>query len=256
MQQNRYFLRNHLLLPLLVFVLLAGALELSALDLYVADLIYQAGGPGWTLRSSTLFSDVLHDNAKAVVKVVGIALLAFAVISQFASRMRPYRRAIWYLALVMPLSGLLVGIGKDITHVDCPWNLLRYGGEYPYIRLFEVHPGDYKYGKCFPAGHASAGYTFLALYFFLALLRPRWKYFGLTVGVVLGLVFGITQQIRGAHFLSHDLWTAAICWFNSLGWYWFVFLRKRFAVSDGALQADDPEWQNAGSSAAMLTSEK
>ena len=23
---------------------------------------------------------------------------------------------------------------------------------------------------------------------------------------------GIAQQLRGAHFMSHDLWTAGICW--------------------------------------------
>jgi membrane-associated PAP2 superfamily phosphatase len=31
-----------------------------------------------------------------------------------------------------------------------------------------------------------------------------------------GLIFGISQQLRGAHFISHDLWTLAICWFFSL----------------------------------------
>lgn len=256
MQQNSYFLRNHLLLPLLGFVLLAAGLELSAVDLYLADMIYQAGGPGWTLRSSPLFSDILHDNAKTVVKMVGVALLLVAVVGQYVPRMQPYRRAIWYLALAMPLSGLLVGIGKDITHVDCPWNLLRYGGEHPYIRLFQAHPGDFKYGKCFPAGHASAGYTFVALYFFLALLRPRWKYYGLATGVILGLVFGIAQQMRGAHFLSHDLWTAAVCWFNSLGWYWMLFRRQKSAASEAVLQAADPERLHSGSADGMLTSEK
>jgi len=256
MQQDHNFLRNHLLLPLLVFVLLAGLLEISSLDLYVADLIYQAGGPGWTLQNSTLFSDILHTNAKALVKILAVILFVVAVVSQFVNRMQPYRRAIWYLALVMPLSGLLVGIGKDITHVDCPWSLLRYGGDYPYVRLFESHPENFKYGKCFPAAHASAGFTFVALYFFLAVLRPGWRYLGLAVGVVLGLVFGITQQIRGAHFISHDLWTAAICWFNSLGWYWFAFRRKKSAMSDGRQQANDLEWQDADSSAVMITSEK
>lgn len=29
-------------------------------------------------------------------------------------------------------------------------------------------------------------------------------------------VFGAAQQLRGAHFLSHDLWTLATCWTVSL----------------------------------------
>lgn len=34
----------------------------------------------------------------------------------------------------------------------------------------------------------------------------------LALPLTLGLVFGIGQQLRGAHFLSHDLWTAWLCW--------------------------------------------
>jgi membrane-associated PAP2 superfamily phosphatase len=38
----------------------------------------------------------------------------------------------------------------------------------------------------------------------------------------LGLLFGFSQQLRGAHFLSHDLWTLAICWGTALGLFlWF-----------------------------------
>ena len=64
----------------------------------------------------------------------------------------------------------------------------------------------------FPPGHASAGYTWIASYFFFAAIRPQWRWAGLALGLGLGLTFGITQQFRGAHFLSHDLWTVMICW--------------------------------------------
>ena len=30
--------------------------------------------------------------------------------------------------------------------------------------------------------------------------------------VLVGLVFGLTQTVRGAHFPSHTFWTAWICW--------------------------------------------
>ena len=33
---------------------------------------------------------------------------------------------------------------------------------------------------------------------------------------LIGTVFALGQQARGAHFLSHDLWTLAICWFGSV----------------------------------------
>ena len=30
--------------------------------------------------------------------------------------------------------------------------------------------------------------------------------------LVLGLALGIAQQMRGAHFMSHTLWTGWLCW--------------------------------------------
>jgi membrane-associated PAP2 superfamily phosphatase len=47
----------------------------------------------------------------------------------------------------------------------------------------------------------------------------RWRRWGLFAGIALGLIFGLGQQLRGAHFFSHDVWTAAICWFIALGVY-------------------------------------
>jgi membrane-associated PAP2 superfamily phosphatase len=31
-----------------------------------------------------------------------------------------------------------------------------------------------------------------------------------------GLVLGVAQQMRGAHFMSHTLWTGWLCW--TTGW--------------------------------------
>jgi membrane-associated PAP2 superfamily phosphatase len=49
------------------------------------------------------------------------------------------------------------------------------------------------------------------------------------VGLVAGGVFGAAQQLRGAHFLSHDLWTLATCWTVSL----LLFLLVRRITARG-----------------------
>jgi membrane-associated PAP2 superfamily phosphatase len=38
----------------------------------------------------------------------------------------------------------------------------------------------------------------------------------LLVAVCIGFILGISQQMRGAHFMSHTLWTAWLCW--TVGW--------------------------------------
>ena len=83
-------------------------------------------------------------------------------------------------------------------------------------------------GRCFPAGHASAGYAWLALFFFFTAVKPACRRWGLAIGIGLGLLFGIAQQLRGAHFLSHDVFTAMICWSIALGLH-LLMLRPRGA---------------------------
>ena len=41
----------------------------------------------------------------------------------------------------------------------------------------------------------------------------------LAAAIAVGITFSIGQEARGAHFLSHDLTSAAIVWFVQLGLY-------------------------------------
>ena len=41
----------------------------------------------------------------------------------------------------------------------------------------------------------------------------------LSLAVGIGAVFGFGQEVRGAHFISHDLWSAFIVWFVELALY-------------------------------------
>ena len=52
----------------------------------------------------------------------------------------------------------------------------------------------------------------MALYFFFLRVAPRWRHAGLGIGLLAGTVFGLAQQLRGAHFLSHDVASMAVCW--------------------------------------------
>jgi membrane-associated PAP2 superfamily phosphatase len=41
----------------------------------------------------------------------------------------------------------------------------------------------------------------------------------LAAAIAVGITFSIGQEARGAHFLTHDLTSAAIVWFVQLGLY-------------------------------------
>jgi membrane-associated PAP2 superfamily phosphatase len=49
----------------------------------------------------------------------------------------------------------------------------------------------------------------------------------------LGTIFSIGRMLQGAHFFSHNVWTAVFCWLICLGSYYAVLYRapKKVAVS-------------------------
>jgi membrane-associated PAP2 superfamily phosphatase len=213
----------HAIVPVLLFIVLVIVGEWFTVDLWLARHLYQLEGGQWSLKNDWLFSVILHDHARKLLVMFALSVLILALSSLKISKLKCWKKHLWFLFLALITPPILVAIGKTITHMDCPWSLSEFGGSNPYFGLFENHPGIWNYGKCFPAGHASGGYSLIALYFFFLQVRPKWKKYGLYLGLFTGLVFGIVQQLRGAHFVSHDLWSLAICWASSLTLYWFFY---------------------------------
>lgn len=207
----------HLGLPLLLFLGLSVLLLGLHGDQWLADRIYAWEGQRWSLQHQYLTEQVLHEEARKLCAVVWVALALSWSLTWLPSKpWRSWRRPLGYLLAATLLSTLLVGWMKSWTNMDCPWDLLRYGGERAYHGLFAARSAAAPAGRCFPAGHASGGYAWVALYFFFAATRPRLRWLGLGVGLGAGALFGAAQQLRGAHFLSHDVWTLMICWCTAL----------------------------------------
>ena len=210
------FYRQHLWLPLTAFAMLSVLLTGLGADQWLADQIYAAGGHTWALQSSPLVEGIIHEGGRQASKWVWIAVALCLLLALACRPFASWRVPLAYLLLSTLLATTLVAILKRGTHMDCPWDLLRYGGEKAYYGLFSRRPVGMGSAGCFPAGHASAGYAWVALYFFFLATRPRWRWVGLGAAMALGLLFGIAQQLRGAHFLSHDLWTLMLCWLVAL----------------------------------------
>jgi len=206
------FLRRHLQWPLLS---LAAAFFVATVlhgDLWLADRLYALEGGQWALRHAWATQQLIHLLGREVSTAAWLAVFAAWLVACTRSGWAPLRRPLLYLLLAIALSNLLVSWLKTWSNVDCPWDLARYGGSRAYVGLFEWRPAGMGQAQCFPAGHASGGYAWLATYFFLLAVKPQWRGWGLALGIGAGLVFGISQQLRGAHFLSHDLAAIAICW--------------------------------------------
>jgi membrane-associated PAP2 superfamily phosphatase len=57
-----------------------------------------------------------------------------------------------------------------------------------------------------------AAFAFFGLHFFWRDFNPRKARLWLAAVLLLGAAYGTAQLVRGAHYPSHTLWSAWLCW--------------------------------------------
>jgi membrane-associated PAP2 superfamily phosphatase len=227
------FWRTHAWLPLMAFAIVFFVLEVFALDPVIARAWYfdvhtmhwLGTGPGdWWARG------LLHSSGRWFVRAVAaLAIVAWALSFAFAWA-RDWRRPAGFAALAMVLSIGIVGGLKVITNVDCPWDLIGFGGHNPYVPLFADRPDMLARAQCFPGAHASSGFALMCFYFMWRDRAPRLARWALAFGIAVGAAFSIGQEARGAHFISHDLVSVAIVWSVQLALYCWILRPSLLAI--------------------------
>jgi membrane-associated PAP2 superfamily phosphatase len=196
------------------------AWECSGLDIALARAVGLPSGFAW--RHHWLMAQVGHDAARWLGWALFAALAAsiWRPWSIFALVTRPQR--VWWLATTAACV-TVVSLLKHASATSCPWSLQEFGGGAAhYVSHGVLSLADGGPGGCFPSGHAATAFAFFAGWFVLRdqfpVLARRWLAGTLIAGTVLGAV----QVLRGAHYASHPLWTAWICWcLCALSWHLF-----------------------------------
>lgn len=191
--------------------------EYSAFDLWLGSHFYDPATGSWPYKSLFITSSVLHTGGRNVVVLCAIFNILAIIASFFNNALAPYRKHLVFMIVAAAVGPSIISYLKGATHIYIPWELIHFGGDKPYIRIFDPVPPGAEVGLGFPGGHSSAGFAYISTYFALAAMGIRhryfkYRYYGIIIPVLLGMLFSITQQIRGAHFLSHDLFSFAICW--------------------------------------------
>jgi len=207
----------HYLFPV-VCVLAGIASQYSGLDIGREQFFYDYQHQLWPYKDTWLTEDFLHKGGRDFVALVIIGMILFLLATLFNDRLVRYRRNVSFL-LLSSLTGIgLVAALKASSHIYTPWDLQMFGGLYPNIRMFDSVASNLPVGHAFPSGHASGGFALLSFYFLVRSQRHRYSSLFLYAALGLGMAFGFDQQIRGAHMLSHDLFSLAICWTSCLIW--------------------------------------
>ena len=198
-------------LPVLLAALLAVlAWDASGLDLAVMRLLGDAGG--FPLRQAWWTRSLLHDGGRGLGWML-LALLAFDAWRPLLAGPSRAERCRW-LAVTLAAALLVPGL-KRISRTSCPWDLAEFGAQAATPVLHVSHWAwgvfDGGAGHCFPSGHAAGAFCFLSGYFLLRAHRPRLARVWLAGTLLAGVLFGLAQTLRGAHYPSHTLWSAWLC---------------------------------------------
>lgn len=168
---SRYFdFRLGLGIPVALMALLL-LFDPSGLDFAIERLFYQPG-QGFIGKHSFWLEDILHDRAKQLVIVFGVLAIIGFVISLLPTRFRVWRRSLGFLVLALGISTSVVTPLKALTAVHCPWSLSEFGGTETFTPLLSERAATESPGRCWPGGHASSGFSLLALFFLLRDKRP------------------------------------------------------------------------------------
>lgn len=183
------------------------------IDLALADAAFDPVTHSFPWQHAWIAEQFNHIILKSLFTVlaVGAVLLAlwdgYRPFDGWTSERRTGLRVVAMSAVLVPLA---ISLLKQASASHCPWDLQRYGGTAPYIRLLEWMPSGVASGHCLPGGHASSALWLVSIAAFWWPHRPRKA---LAIGasmLVLGGAVGWMQQLRGAHFLTHTLWSAWI----------------------------------------------
>ncbi|WP_201633695.1 PAP2 family lipid A phosphatase [Psychrobacter immobilis] len=211
-------------LKLLCLTIIAAlTFEHSQFDIRISELFYTNGQ--WLLQKGAQpYAFIFYDGPKALLILSAIYLVTILIIkyrqpSSTTSTIHYGKldrfiiplsvREISYLLTILIVVPSSIALLKGVTHVSCPNHLTLFGGELPYLNIWQNIVANTP-AKCFPAAHASAGFSLYGLAFLPTLHKYRYRIFEIVtvLGWTMGMynwTMGMYKMLFGDHFFSHTL---------------------------------------------------
>lgn len=235
-----------------LLMLAAGALAIAWLgactdvDLRLARAMYDPASGAFPMRHAWLAETFSHTYLKNVMLLLAACALLPAAIDCWRPRSWPngFRLRLRVVALASLLVPLATTLLKQASSSHCPWDLADFGGAQAYVRLLDAALAGVPAGHCMPAGHASGALWLVSLTVFWLPQRPRKAAAAAVAALGFGFALGWMQQLRGAHFLTHTLWSMWIA--CAIAYLLYAWVRPSFPETQPGRRATRTGRQPAG----------
>lgn len=211
----RFAAKNLLLLMVtgLFLVLLSRS---GTADFAISRIFFDSSTGTFPLKDMPVFAVAGHTGLRWLALLIWCSAVVIAVASIWAAPLREWRSMLIFFCVTVALTTLFVALLKMASAHSCPWDLQGFGGTAHWFPLFDTPVSDSGPGRCWPGGHSAGGFSLMAGYFAFRRNHRAIARMALVFALGLGALMSFVQMARGAHFLSHCLWSLWIAWFCSL----------------------------------------
>jgi membrane-associated PAP2 superfamily phosphatase len=213
-------------------------------DLAISRWFFDEARHAFPLSDRWLLKTLLHDFARTASALAALTVLtatATSWLTKWPQRVHAHRHALLFASGACFAGAATVGLLKHFSAHACPWDLTIFGGTLLYRPLLGATVVTQTVQGCLPAAHPLVGYAWLSVGFALAPVARHLAWRAWAIAFALGSAAGIVQILRGAHFLSHVLWSAWIIWgVNVVLLSALVFMGKGRLSTDGVRRTAVP----------------
>lgn len=204
MLKTPFFVITACILLLSFFILVWVFPVDGAIDLYLIQPWVGTFGD-FALKNNWYLAKLNHTYVKQLITAVYISFFALWILSFKVEKFKAKRWQYGYMFWVSMLCTCVIGLMKAHSSHACPWDMTQQTAT-GFVWDFSSTAGH-----CFPGGHASTGFALITGFFVYRLNQKHRAWFYLYASLILGFAMGWAQMMRGAHFISHNLWTGWIC---------------------------------------------
>ncbi len=239
--KSRFYAYN-LGVPLLCAALVFLLFDMTSIDIAISNLLFDPQTQTFPIDKIHFFEKLTHKWARIIpdwtaeIALIGALLSviwplanpqkrprlgAFLQRSKVAPLLRfcaEHRRDFLFVVVAFAVCTGVIHFLKSHTSVYCPIETTLYGGKMPHIEWYKNFQLFHEAGsgRCWPGGHASGGFTMLALYFVARRYQWRFSKAILWGSLLLGFIYGTTRVLQGWHYMSHTLWAGIFVWLACL----------------------------------------